>query len=150
MPVDSSWLIGCVRRHLPAGVPPEPASLRQALAARLADPRKKRGIRHSLLSVLVAGGACGYSGPLAIAQAAGCWSDPAGPPPPERPRQAVSLRRSSRRKRLRGRPGSRLASRAAHSELTLPEAAGVQMQGGLLRPVGHGSQSIPRQGETSS
>jgi predicted transposase YbfD/YdcC len=46
------------------------------LAARLADPRKPRGIRHSLgslVSVLVAGVACGYSGPLAIAGAAAGW-----------------------------------------------------------------------------
>ena len=46
------------------------------LAARLTDPRKPRGIRHSLgslVSVLVAGVACGYSGPLAIAGAAAGW-----------------------------------------------------------------------------
>src|SRR5487761_1806235 len=76
VPVDSSWLIDCVRRHLPDGVFPEPGRLREALAAYLADPRKPRGIRHalaSMLSVLVAGVACGYSGPLAIAQAAAGW-----------------------------------------------------------------------------
>ena len=74
--MDSSWLIDCVRRHLPDGVFPEPGRLREALAAYLADPRKPRGIRHalaSMLSVLVAGVACGYSGPLAIAQAAAGW-----------------------------------------------------------------------------
>jgi hypothetical protein len=42
------------------------------LQERLTDPRKPRGIRHSL-SVLVAGVACGHSGPLAIAQAAAGW-----------------------------------------------------------------------------
>lgn len=74
--MDSSWLIGLVRRHLPDGVAPDPVSLRAALAAWLADPRKCRGIRHSLaslVSVLVAGVACGYRGPLAIAQAAAGW-----------------------------------------------------------------------------
>jgi len=72
--VDSSWLIECVRRQLRGGAAPAP--LREALAARLTDPRKRRGIRHSLaslLSVLVAGVACGYGGPLAIAQAAAGW-----------------------------------------------------------------------------
>jgi predicted transposase YbfD/YdcC len=56
--------------------PPALAALREVLAARLADPRKPRGIRHSLgslVSVLVAGVACGYSGPLAIAGAAAGW-----------------------------------------------------------------------------
>src|SRR5487761_1447211 len=75
VPVDSSWLIDCVRRHLPEGAP-EPAPLRRALAARLTDPRRPRGIRHSLaslVSVLVAGVACGHSGPLAIAGAAARW-----------------------------------------------------------------------------
>ena len=74
--MDSSWLIGLVSRHLPDGVAPDPVSLRAALAAWLADPRKPRGIRHSLaslVSVLVAGVACGYRGPLAIAQAAAGW-----------------------------------------------------------------------------
>lgn len=49
------------------------------LEVRLTDPRKPRGIRHSLsslVSALVAGVACGYSGPLAIAGAmAGCEPD---------------------------------------------------------------------------
>ena len=56
--------------------PAEAASLRGTLAAWLTDPRKRRGIRHplaSLTSVLIAGVACGYSGPLAIAQAAAGW-----------------------------------------------------------------------------
>jgi len=75
--VYASSLIELVRCHLgpedAAVTPPRAASLREALA-RLADPRRRRGIRHSLaslVSVLVAGVACGYTGPLAIAQAAG-------------------------------------------------------------------------------
>lgn len=71
--MDASSLIEVVRCHLgaagaPAGAPP--GRLREVLAARLTDPRKPRGIRHSLISlvsVLVAGVACGYSSPLAIA-----------------------------------------------------------------------------------
>jgi hypothetical protein len=74
--VDASSLIEVARCHLgaagaPAGAPPAP--LREVLAARLTDPRKPRGIRHSLgslVSVLVAGVACGYCSPLAIAGAA--------------------------------------------------------------------------------
>jgi len=66
-----------VRCHLgAAGAPPAPAALREVLAARLTDPRKPQGIRHSLgslVSVLVAGVACGYSRPLAIAGAAAGW-----------------------------------------------------------------------------
>jgi hypothetical protein len=66
-----------VRCHLgAAGAPPAPAALREVLQARLSDPRKPRGIRHSLsslVSVLVAGVACGFSGPLAIAGAAAGW-----------------------------------------------------------------------------
>ena len=77
MPVYASSLMEVVRCHLgAAGAPPAPAALREVLAARLADPRKPRGIRHSLgslVSVLVAGVACGYSGPLAIAGAAAGW-----------------------------------------------------------------------------
>jgi len=76
VPVDASSLIEVVRCQLgPAGAPP-PGSLREVLAARLTDPRKPRGIRHSLaslVSVLVAGVACGYSSPLAIAGAAAGW-----------------------------------------------------------------------------
>ena len=77
VPVYASSLMEVIRCHLgAAGAPPEPASLREVLAARLSDPRKPRGIRHSLgslVSVLVAGVACGYSGPLAIAGAAAGW-----------------------------------------------------------------------------
>lgn len=76
----ASSLIEVVRCHLgAAGAPPSPAkaaSLRKVLEEQLTDPRKPRGIRHSLpslLSVLVAAVACGYSGPLAIAQAAAGW-----------------------------------------------------------------------------
>jgi predicted transposase YbfD/YdcC len=76
-PVDSSWLIDCIRRQLPEGAPPpEPGPLRRALAEYLTDPRKPRGIRHSLASlilVLVTGVACGYDSPLAIAGAAARW-----------------------------------------------------------------------------
>src|SRR6266487_6254536 len=81
VPVYASSLIEVVRCHLgaagaaaPAGAPPLP--LREVLAARLTGPRKPRGIRHSLgslVSVLVAGIACGYSSPLAIAGAAAGW-----------------------------------------------------------------------------
>ena len=77
MPVYASSLMEVVRSYLgAAGAAPAPAALREVLAARLADPRKPRGIRHSLgslVSVLVAGVACGYSGPLAIAGAAAGW-----------------------------------------------------------------------------
>src|SRR5207244_7916758 len=59
-PVYASSLMEVVRCHLgAAGAPSAPASLREVLAARLTDPRKPRGIRHSLgslVSVLVAGG----------------------------------------------------------------------------------------------
>ena len=75
-PVSSSWLAGCIRRHLPAGTVPDPVSLRAALEGRLTDTRKARGKRHlllSLVSVLVAGVAAGLSGPLAVAQAAAGW-----------------------------------------------------------------------------
>src|SRR5208283_3011702 len=75
-PVPSSWLAGCIRRHLPAGAVPDPVSLRAALEGRLTDVRKARGKRHplpSLVSVLVAGVAAALSGPLAGAQAAAGW-----------------------------------------------------------------------------
>jgi predicted transposase YbfD/YdcC len=80
-PVYASSLIGQIRCHLGTSggrlaAPAEAASLLEMLAGRLADPRKRRGIRHSLASltsVLVAGVACGYCGPLAIAQAAAGW-----------------------------------------------------------------------------
>jgi hypothetical protein len=72
--VYASSLIEVVRCHLgEAGAPVSPAravSLRAVLEERLTDPRDPRGIRHSLpslVSVLVAGVACGYCGPLAIA-----------------------------------------------------------------------------------
>ena len=74
--MDASSLIEVVRCHLGAAGAPPPGSLREVLAARLTDPRKPRGIRHSLgslVSVLVAGVACGYSSPLAIAGAAAGW-----------------------------------------------------------------------------
>ena len=73
--MPASSLIEAVRCHLgAAGAPPVP--LREVLGAWLTDPRKPRGIRHSLgslVSVLVAGVACGYSSPLAIAGAAAGW-----------------------------------------------------------------------------
>ena len=80
--MDASSLIEAVRCHLGAAGAPSapagavPASLREVLEAWLTDPRKRRGIRHSLgslVSVLVAGVACGYSSPLAIAGAAAGW-----------------------------------------------------------------------------
>jgi hypothetical protein len=74
--VDSSSLIEAVRRHLGGGQAPEPGVLRRALAARLTDRRARRGLRHELapvVSVLVAGAACGHGGPLAIAEAAAGW-----------------------------------------------------------------------------
>jgi hypothetical protein len=57
--VSSSWLAGCICRHLPAGRAPDPVSL-----------RKPRGKRHLLVSVMVAGVASGHGGTLAVAQAA--------------------------------------------------------------------------------
>jgi predicted transposase YbfD/YdcC len=76
VPVPSSWLADCIRRHLPAGAAPDPVSLRKALEGRLTDARKARGKRHplpSLVSVLVAGAAAALGGPLAVAQAAAGW-----------------------------------------------------------------------------
>jgi predicted transposase YbfD/YdcC len=75
-PGASSWLIDCIRRHLPEGIVPDPVSVRESLAGRLTDTRKARGKRHllpSLVSVLVAGVAAACSGPLAVAQAAAGW-----------------------------------------------------------------------------
>ena len=75
-PVSSSWLAGCIRRHLPAGTVPDPVSVRAVLEGRLTDTRKPRGKRHplpSLVSVMVAGVAAALSGPLAVAQAAAGW-----------------------------------------------------------------------------
>ena len=74
--MDPSSLIILVRRHLGGGRAPEPGALRRALAARLPEFRKPRGIRHQLapvVSVLAAGAACGHRGPLAIAEAAAGW-----------------------------------------------------------------------------
>jgi len=74
--VGSSSLIEAVRRHLGGGEAPEPRALLRALAARLTDSRKRRGIRHELaasVSVLVAGAACGHRSPLVIAEAAAGW-----------------------------------------------------------------------------
>lgn len=71
--MSSSWLISCIRRHLPAGAAPDLVSFREALEGRLTDPRMPRGKRHSLpslISVLAAGVASACSGPLAVAQAA--------------------------------------------------------------------------------
>ncbi len=75
-PLFSSWLTGCVSRHFPVGSAPDPVPFRAALEGRLADPRKARGKRHplsSLISVLVAGAAAAHYGPLAVAQAAAGW-----------------------------------------------------------------------------
>ena len=82
VPVYASSLMEAVRCHLGAAGAAAPASpvqaaaLRQVLEETLTDPRKPRGIRHSLaslVSVLVAGVACGYCSILAIAQAAADW-----------------------------------------------------------------------------
>jgi predicted transposase YbfD/YdcC len=75
-PLPSSWLTECISRHFPAGTAPDPAPFRAALGGLLADPRKARGKRHplsSLISVLVAGVASAHYGPLAVAQAAAGW-----------------------------------------------------------------------------
>jgi predicted transposase YbfD/YdcC len=79
--VSSSSLVDVVCRHLDAaGVArgPDGAQLMlpDAVAARLRDQRRPQGVRHglaSLVSVLVAGVACGHRSPLAIAQAAAGW-----------------------------------------------------------------------------
>ena len=81
--MHASSLIEGVRCQLgPAGVPPAGTapgallSLREVLERRITDPRRPRGVRHrlsSLVSVLVAGVACGYSSFLAIAGAAAGW-----------------------------------------------------------------------------
>jgi predicted transposase YbfD/YdcC len=81
VPVYASSLIEGVRCHLGAagGRLAEPARavpVREVLESRLTDPRRRRGIRHSLaslVSVLVMGVACGYGSILAIAQAAAGW-----------------------------------------------------------------------------
>ena len=79
--MSSSSLVDVVCRHLDAaGVArgPDGAQLMlpDAVAARLRDQRRPQGVRHglaSLVSVLVAGVACGHRSPLAIAQAAAGW-----------------------------------------------------------------------------
>jgi hypothetical protein len=79
-PGSSSWLIDCIRRHLPAGTAPDPVSLREVLEGLLTDTRKARGKRHllpSLISVLVAGVAAACTGPLSVAQAAAGWDQEA-------------------------------------------------------------------------
>ena len=80
--MSSSSLVDVVCRHLDAaGVArgPDGAQLMlpDAVAARLRDQRRPQGVRHglaSLVSVLVAGVACGHRSPLAIAQAAAGWA----------------------------------------------------------------------------
>ena len=98
--MDASSLIEAVRRHLAAEAP-EPGALRRALAARLTIHRKRRGMRHELapgVAVLVAGAACRYRGPLAIAEAAARWAQAAGRP------------------RLPGQPGDGAAGRAVGAD----------------------------------
>jgi predicted transposase YbfD/YdcC len=75
-PGSSSWLADCLRRHLPAGIAPDPVPFREVLEGLLTDTRRPRGKRHplsSLVSVAAAGTAAALSGPLAIAQAAARW-----------------------------------------------------------------------------
>ncbi len=75
-PGSSSWLTDCLRRHLPAGIVPDPVPFREVLEGLLTDTRRPRGKRHqlsSLVSVAAAGTAAALSGPLAIAQAAARW-----------------------------------------------------------------------------
>jgi predicted transposase YbfD/YdcC len=88
--VSASSLIERARRHLTPDAPAPSVPLQTVLQERLIDPRDPRGVRHplsSLVSVVVAGVACGYTSPLAIAQAAagwdqevlaghGCWRSP--------------------------------------------------------------------------
>jgi predicted transposase YbfD/YdcC len=72
----SSWLTECIGRCFPAGSAPDPVPFRAVLEGRLTDPRKARGKRHplsSLISVLVAGVAGAHYGPLAVAEAAAGW-----------------------------------------------------------------------------
>lgn len=84
--MDASSLIEQVRYQVggaggavrPGGVvgATEACSLREVLAVRITDPRCRRGRRYrleSLLSVLIAGVACGYDSFLAIADAAAGW-----------------------------------------------------------------------------
>ena len=51
-PGSSSWLIDCLRRHLPAGIAPDPVPLRESLEGRLTDTRRPRGKRHALPSLV--------------------------------------------------------------------------------------------------
>jgi DDE_Tnp_1-associated len=88
--VSASSLIELVGHHLTPGTPAKTVPLQTVLRERLTDPRDPRGVRHPLsclVSVLVAGVACGHTSPLAIAQAAadwdqemlaghGCWRSP--------------------------------------------------------------------------
>jgi predicted transposase YbfD/YdcC len=88
--VSASSLIELARRYLTPGAPTTTTPLHTVLRERLTDPRDPRGVRHPLsclVSVLVAGVACGYTSPLAIAGAAagwdqdvlaghGCWRSP--------------------------------------------------------------------------
>ena len=88
--MSASSLIEVARRQLAAEAPAKTVPLCTVLAQRLTDPRDPRGVRHalaSLVSVLVAGVACGYTSMLAIAGAAagwgqdvlaghGCWPSP--------------------------------------------------------------------------
>src|SRR5260221_1904160 len=85
VPVYASSLIKVARCHLAAAGAPlaplapggrAPAPLREVLEARLTDPRKPPGIRHSLgslVSGLEARVACRYSRILAMAGAAAGW-----------------------------------------------------------------------------
>jgi predicted transposase YbfD/YdcC len=89
--VSTSSLIELARRYLTSGAAVTATPLHAVLREGLTDPRDPRGVRHSLpslVSVLVAGVACGYGSPLAIAEAAagwdqevlaahGCWRSPA-------------------------------------------------------------------------
>lgn len=55
-PIYASSLVDQVRCHLGTSggrLAAEAASLREALAGRLTDPRNRRGIRHPLVSVLM-------------------------------------------------------------------------------------------------
>jgi predicted transposase YbfD/YdcC len=88
--VSTFSLIELARRYLTPGAPTTTTPLHTVLRERLTDPRDPRGVRYPLsclVSVLVAGVACGYTSPLAIAGAAagwdqdvlaghGCWRSP--------------------------------------------------------------------------
>ena len=88
--MSASSLIELACRYLVPGAATTTTPLYTVLRERLTDPRDPRGVRHplvSLVSVLVAGVACGYTSPLAIAGAAagwgqdvlaghGCWRSP--------------------------------------------------------------------------